>query len=219
MVALEEFEQARKFFLQYTKEAFLKLPKMVNQKILDIGCGSGLPTIEIAKLCEGEVTGIDIDESAIAQFRKRINKEGLSNRVRAINSSLTEMEFCDESFDVIWSEGVLEGLTFDYELKSWRRLLKQNGFLVIHYEILGAKESIFKLSEYGYVLTETVLVPADAWWTKFYKPLAEKMCKLLEKYKKEPEALKLLKMLQTEIDMVKKNPSRFNTAFYIMKKT
>jgi hypothetical protein len=61
-------------------------------------------------------------------------------------------------------------------------------------------------------------VPKDAWWTEFYKPLKEKMGALLDKYKKDTEALKLLKMLQNEIDIVEKNPSHFNTAFYIMKK-
>jgi hypothetical protein len=62
-------------------------------------------------------------------------------------------------------------------------------------------------------------VPKDAWWTEFYKPLKEKMGALLDKYKKDTEALKLLKMLQNEIDIVEKTPSHFNTAFYIMKKT
>jgi ubiquinone/menaquinone biosynthesis C-methylase UbiE len=219
MVVLEEFEQIRKSFLQYTKKAYLTLPKMVNPKILDIGCGSGLPTIEIAKLSMGEVTGIDTDQSSIEVFNRKINKEGLSNRVKAIKGSLTELKFSEETFDVIWSEGKLEGLSFEFELKDWRRLLKQNGFLVIHYQILDAQKAIAQIQQLGYFLTETVLLPKDAWWTEFYKPLKEKMGALLDKYKKDTEALKLLKMLQNEIDIVEKTPSHFNTAFYIMKKT
>jgi hypothetical protein len=90
--------------------------------------------------------------------------------------------------------------------------------LVIHYQILEAQDSIARIQNFGYVLTEIILVPADAWWTEFYKPLKDKMGVLLNKYKDNFEALKLLKTLQSEMDIVEENPSQFNTAFYIMKK-
>ncbi len=219
MVVLEELEQARTFFLQYTRKAFLMLPKMEKPKILDVGCGSGLPTIEMAKLSNGEVTGIDIDQTCIVRFRKRIINDGLSGRVTAIEGTLDDVKFPNESFDVVWSEGVIGELTFKKELEDWRRLIKPDGFLVIHYQILEAQDTIAQLQNMGYVLTETVLVPEKAWWTEFYKPLEEKMGILLDKYKYNLEALKLLKTLQNEIEVVKKEPNRFNTAFYIMRKT
>jgi len=33
---------------KYTRRAFQMLPKVENPHILDIGCGSGVPTIELA---------------------------------------------------------------------------------------------------------------------------------------------------------------------------
>jgi hypothetical protein len=74
------------------------------------------------------------------------------------------------------------------------------------------------LPQYGYSLADTVPLPADVWWTEFYKPLEEKMSALLNKYRDRSDALKLLRQYKSEMDMVKKNPRNFRSAFYIMKK-
>jgi len=219
LVVLEEIEQVRGNFLKYTREAFLLLPPLEKPRILDVGCGSGIPAMELAKLTEGEITGIDIDQSCINEFKRKIEKEWLSYRVKALRLSASEMNFSDETFDVIWSEGAICKYSFEKELKNWRKLLKRNGYLVIHHQISQAEKSTSRLSELGYSLVGTVKLPNHIWWTKFYKPLKENMGFMLQKYEKNAEALKLLGQCQSEINMVKQNPRSFNTAFYIMKKT
>ena len=62
------------------------------------------------------------------------------------------------------------------------------------------------------------LLPADAHWVDYYEPLESRIKGLREKHKDNSEALKMLKQVQDEIDMVKENPSKFRSAFYIMKK-
>jgi ubiquinone/menaquinone biosynthesis C-methylase UbiE len=218
MVVLEEIEQVRAGFLKYTRKAFLKLPQLENPRILDIGCGSGVPTIELAKLSGGEVTGIDIDQSCIDEFNRKIKEENLGNRVKALNLSLSEMKFPDETFDVIWSEGVVGNIGFETSLKDWRRLLKQDGYLVIHYQVSRVADVLSRIPQLGYSLVDTLLLPVDAWWAEFYEPIEEKMDTLLHKYRNNTDALKLLNQCKTEMNMVKKNPSNFSCAFYIMKK-
>ena len=218
MVVLEEIEQVRAAFLKYTRAAFLRLPRLEKPRILDIGCGSGLPTLELAKLSDGEVIGIDIDQSCIDEFNRKIREEELSNRVKAINLSLFEMKFPDETFDVVWSEGVIRTIGFEGSLEEWRRLLKHNGYLVIHYQVSLVADVLSRIPQHGYRLADTVQLPADAWWTEFYKPLEEKMSALLHKYENSAAALKLLKQYRSEMDMVKKNPLNFRSAFYMMKK-
>jgi ubiquinone/menaquinone biosynthesis C-methylase UbiE len=218
MVVLEEIEQVRAGFLKYTRKAFLKLPQLENPRILDIGCGSGVPTIELAKLSGGEVTGIDIDQSCIDEFNRKIKEENLGNRVKALNLSLSEMKFPDETFDVVWSEGVVGSIGFETSLKDWRRLLKHDGYLVIHYQVSRVADVLPRIPQLGYSLADTVLLPVDAWWAEFYEPIEEKMDTLLHKYRNNTDALKLLNQYKTELNMVKKNPSNFSCAFYIMKK-
>ena len=54
-------------------------------KILDIGCGNGTPTLELARLSGGEVIGVDIDQSALDEFAGKIQAAGLGDRVKALN--------------------------------------------------------------------------------------------------------------------------------------
>jgi ubiquinone/menaquinone biosynthesis C-methylase UbiE len=218
MVVLEEVEQVREGFLKYTRKAFLKLPRLENPRILDIGCGSGVPTIELAKVSGGEVTGIDIDQSCINEFNRKIKEENLADRVKALNLSLSEMKFPDEAFDVVWSEGVVGNIGFETSLKEWRRLLKHGGYLVIHYQVSRVADVLPRMSQLGYSLEDIVPLPEDAWWTEFYEPIEEKIDMLLHKYRNNAYALKLLNQYKTEMDMVKKNPSNVSCAFYIMKK-
>jgi len=37
---------------KYTRKAFHILPKLDKPRILDIGCGSGVPTMELARLSD-----------------------------------------------------------------------------------------------------------------------------------------------------------------------
>ena len=60
---------------KYTRLAYQMLPRIENPHILDIGCGSGVPTIELAKLSNGEIIGIDINQSLLDNLDRKIEEE------------------------------------------------------------------------------------------------------------------------------------------------
>ena len=203
---------------KYTRKAFQMLPELDKPRILDIGCGSGIPTIELAKLNNGEIIGIDTDESLLEKLSGRIQEEGFSDRVKVKKYSLFEINFPDESFDVIWAEGSISIIGFERGLEEWKRLLKTNGFLVVHDDIKNMSDKLKKIPCCGYKLINHFSLPEDAWWTEYYKPLEIQIKELRIKYKNNPEALKILKKYQNEIDTVKKNPKGYDSVFYIMQK-
>jgi ribosomal protein L11 methylase PrmA len=51
-------DRFRRRLFKYTRKAFQLLPELDKPCILDVGCGSGVPTIELAKLSNGEVVGL-----------------------------------------------------------------------------------------------------------------------------------------------------------------
>jgi ubiquinone/menaquinone biosynthesis C-methylase UbiE len=87
--------------LAFTRKAFQMLPELGNPRILDVGCGQGGPTLELARLSGGQVTGLDIDQAALDELVRRAGQEGLSGRIQVVQGSMLNMEFADESFDVI----------------------------------------------------------------------------------------------------------------------
>lgn len=211
-------DSSRKRLLKYTRKAFKLLPKLDKPRILDVGCGSGVQTLELARLSKGEVLGIDINQSLIDEVSRKIEREGVSDRVKARTCSLFELDFPDESFDIIWVEAAIYAIGFAKGLKKFRRLLKPNGFLVIHEEIRKVSNELEKTPSLGYQLIKHFLLPADAHWVDYYEPLESRIRELRKKYEDDSEALRMIEKVQSEIDMVKGNPSKFRSAFYILKK-
>jgi len=204
---------------KYTRRAFRILPELERPRILDVGCGSGVPTIELAKLSDGEIIGLDIDQPLLEKLNRKIEKEGFSNRVKAKKCSLFEIDFPDKSFDIIWAEGSIWIIGFEKALKEWRRLLKPNGFLVVHDEIKTVSNKIEKIPKCGYKLVDHFSLPEDAHWTEYYRPLEIRIKELHIKYQNNLETLEIIKKYQNEIDMVKRNPKDHSSAFFVMQKS
>jgi len=118
--------------IKYTKKAFKMIPYVDKPKILDIGCGTGVPTLELAILSGGKVIGLDINQESLNDLERKAKQFNLSNRVKTIKCSMFEMNFPDEYFDIIWSEGAIFLIGFKKALKGWRKFIRLEGFLVIH---------------------------------------------------------------------------------------
>ena len=211
-------DRFRERSLKYTRKAFRMLPKLDKPRILDVGCGSGVPTLELAKLSKGEVVGLDIDRSLLDELNRKIEVEGLSNCVTTRKCSMFEMDFPDESFNVIWAKGAISVIGFERGLKEWRRLPKPGGFLVVHAETRRMLDKLERVPSFGYKLLNQFLLPEDTHWTEYYRPLETRIKELRAKYKNNPRALQILRKHHYEIDMVKRNPKKYGSAFYIMQK-
>jgi ubiquinone/menaquinone biosynthesis C-methylase UbiE len=202
---------------KYTRKAFRLLPRLVKPRILDIGCGSGVPTIELARLSEGQIIALDIDESALDKLNKKIEEEGLGDRVKPVKCSMFEMDFPDESFDVIWAEGSISRIGFENGLREWRRLLKPKGCLVIHDAITNIKKKLEVIPSCGYDLLGYFVLREDVWWIDYYGPLEKRVQELSAKYDEDPEILRVLDKKRDEIEMVKKNPRDYSSVFFVMR--
>jgi ubiquinone/menaquinone biosynthesis C-methylase UbiE len=213
-----DIEQFRKIFLKFTRKAFHLLPKTLKPYILDIGCGSGTVTVELASLCDGEILGIDIDQSALDKLNTKIKLGKLSDRVSTRHCSLYKNGLPDETFDILWEEGVLHLLHLRKSLQECSRLVKPAGFLVMN-ETIKWFEASFKLfSDYGFSLINHFLLPEKFWWTDYYVPLGKKIEELRIKFRGSKDLGKL-RQYENEIKMVKRNPKTFDCGIYIMKKT
>ena len=72
--------------------------------VLEIGCGLGTDGAQFAK-AGAHYTGVDLTEAAIELARKRFEIAGLPGEFRVADAE--NLDFADESFDRIYSHGVL----------------------------------------------------------------------------------------------------------------
>jgi ubiquinone/menaquinone biosynthesis C-methylase UbiE len=213
-----EKEMFRKNLVKYTRKAFQMLPRLDNPRILDIGCGSGVPTMELAHLCNGQILAVDIDQQLLDSLEEKISEARLSDRVHTLNCSLFHLDFPDEDFDVIWSEGSIFTIGFAGGLQEWRRILRPGGFLVVHDEEKDFAEKCEYIARSGYHLIGSFILPGDTWWREYYDPLERYVTKIRREHSDDPDVLSFCDSEQREIDMVKANPGQYGSAFFIMQK-
>jgi ubiquinone/menaquinone biosynthesis C-methylase UbiE len=112
-------DRIRERFNRFTRKAFEMLPKLDRPFILDVGCGSGVPTMQLAEISNGQIIALDINQDIIDRLAVKIEKAGLSGRVKATCCSMFEMNFPQESFDIIWAEGSIGAIGFEAGLSGW----------------------------------------------------------------------------------------------------
>ena len=211
---VKEKESIRKRLLEYTRLAFGMLPEMGGPRILDIGCGSGAPTLELARLSKGEIVGLDIDREGLRELVRQAEEDGLSDRVRTVMGSLSQVPFPPESF-----EGSISALGFERGLLEWGRLLKPGGFLAVHDEQGDIPRKLKQISACGYELLGWFAIGQDIWGKEYFSPLEE----LIEKTATPPDAesklLQAVRAARREIEWFKKDPGRSSSAFFVMRKT
>jgi len=224
---------------KYTKQAFEMLSPLHSPRILDVGCGPGGPTMALARLTEGEVMGIDTHQPYLDRLSEKSEQAGLTDRVTAVNCSMFEMDFPDESFDIIWAEGSIYIMGFERGLREWQRFMKPKGFLVVHemtwlrpeppqelhdywktlYPGIGmVQEKIDQIDACGYDLLGHFTLPDDAWWHEYYGPLEERIKGLRQKYVDDPKAMAQLEEEKEEIEMYRKYHEWYGSVFFIMQK-
>ena len=211
-------DRIRKHFLKYTRKAFRMLPQTDKPRILDIGCGSGVPTMELARLSNGQIIGLDINQPLLDRLTRKIKKAGISDRVKALKCSILDMEFPDESFDIIWAEGSIHVIGFERGLWEWKRFLKPDGFLGVHDEKGNIQEKIEQISSCSYELLGYFILDKDIWWTEYFAPLKKLIDDARIKYAGDLKALAEVDNGQWEIDMFRKNPELNSSAFFVMKR-
>ena len=115
-----------------TRRAFNSIPKPPNHPfILDIGCGPGVQTIELARLSEGKIIALDNHQAFLDKLMKKAKDEGLLDRIVPKNISMLDMDFEENTFDIIWSEGALYFMGFQEGLRRCHQLLKNDGLMDI----------------------------------------------------------------------------------------
>lgn len=211
-------ESLREGLLKYMRKAFLMLPEMNRPRILDIGCGSGVPTIELSRLSDGEITTIDIDQLALDSLISKIKEEGLADRIKVENRSMLNMDFPEASFDIVWAEGSIFAVGFEKGIREWRRFLKTGGFIVVHDEKGDVEEKKRQISRCGYDLIDYFVLSEDIWWNEYFLPLDKKLKELRARGTCDADTAREMGNDQREIDGFKGNIARNRSVYLIMRK-
>jgi ubiquinone/menaquinone biosynthesis C-methylase UbiE len=101
-------------------------------RILEVGCGTGGNACYLANKYGCHITGIDIAEHMVKQAQIRAEKLGLTHRVTFKMGDAYDLDFSDNSFDIVFTIFVSQFLDLSVAFKEFSRVLNQGGRLGIN---------------------------------------------------------------------------------------
>ena len=221
-----------------TRRAYRKCVTLPEQPvILDVGCGPGAQTLELAGLSEGIIHAVDTHQPFLDRLQKSVKELGLEERIIVSNQSMFDLNFPPASFDLIWSEGAVYIMGFEAGIRAWKKLLKQNGYIAVteltwlqadppsevkdfwqkaYPAMKSLEENLEVIYSCDCYLIDYFVLPATSWTEEYYRPMQTRIDMLREQNKHDPEILKFLDEEQAEIDLYNKYYQWYGYVFYIM---
>ena len=163
----------------------------VPLKVLDVACGTGDSTIEIARrvVCGSEVLGIDISEGMMAIGREKIRMAGVSAEMSVADCE--DLPYEDNTFDrVSVAFGVRNFEHLERGLAEMCRVLKPDGKLVV-LELSIPSNPILR---FAYLLYFKKLLPAIGGWISGDRGAYEYLCVSVLRF---PSPDRFIPMLET----------------------
>lgn len=100
-----------------------------EHRLLDVGCGPGTITVDLARVV-AEVDAVDAAAEAVAATRAAADAAGV--RVRAAVADVHALPFDDDSFDVVHAHQVLQHLVDPVAaLREMRRVARPGGIVAV----------------------------------------------------------------------------------------
>jgi ubiquinone/menaquinone biosynthesis C-methylase UbiE len=145
---------------------FIRMPKNKRLNILEVGCGSGIRTLALLrdfKKYPLNAVLIDVSLNALL-FAKKNAKENKIKEVDFILADGFRLPFLEETFDIVWNEGVNEHFQGKRRQKIFRemmRVCRKGGQVIV---------IVPNALNLPYRLTKKILEMSGRWIYGFEKP-------------------------------------------------
>ncbi len=214
-------------------------PQPARMRVLDIGCGPGAQTLELARHLDGTIVAIDNHQPYLDELERRARAEGLTEKIRPCLKDMHALSEEDGVFDLVWAEGSLFVVGFQAGLEACFARLAPGGLAAVS-ELawllpdppaecaeffageypgmldLTANETL--IADCGFELVDEFVLPDSSWWDSYYHPLEARLALYRDKLAGDPEKGKLLEWMQTEIDMRRKYPEYYGNVFFLLRR-
>jgi len=128
---------------------------------------------------------------------------------------------------------------FESALDELHRVLKSGGYLVVHEAtcprmelpqelhaswrekytgVKSLEEMLEDIRQRQFVILSCESLPESVWWIDYFQPLEQRLRTLMEKYADNPAALAYFEREAQDIDLFKKYPEWYGSAFFILRK-
>lgn len=225
-----------------SEEATLEALRMTGLSgaidVLDVGCGPGRHTLQLAAaLPEARLTGVDAHAPYLVQLEEHAAAASCAHRVHTRLADMNALPFGPASFDLLWCEGAVYVMGFERALCAWAPLLKPGGCLAVSDLVwLGQdrpEEAVDFWAAYpdmttlerrrrtleacGYELLGELVLPPSAWLDEYYRPMQAKIDLLRAQHRGDSAVERVLAAAEREIRVFESSAGSYGYAFFVMR--
>ncbi len=208
-------------------------------KIADIGCGTGSSAMLLARALNAQITAVDFLPDFVEVLKANAESEGLSKKIDPLVCSMDNLQFDNEEYNVIWSEGAIYNMGFENGINDWKRFLKPGGLLVVseitwttndrpfeiqkyweaeYPEISTASSKISILENSGYSPIAYFVLSERCWLDNYYRPLQNSFAEFLARNANNENAQAIVEAEKKEIALYEKFKKHYSYGVYIARK-
>lgn len=143
-----------------------------KMRVLEVACNQGDNLIHLYTSHHCQITGIDLDESVVAEAKDNLAILDLSEAVDVQVMSADNLAFSDGTFDVVINEAMLTMLDDKGKancLKEYARVLKKGGLLLTHDVMTPEHRGLFQQILSRIANHHVYPLPLKAWQSLFQK--------------------------------------------------
>jgi len=223
-----------------TRRALAMMTHMPAQpRALDLGCGPGGGSANLADLTGGRVTALDLHAPFVVQQAAAARPLGLAPRLDPVCADMSAAPFPPAAFDLVWSEGALYTIGFRAGLDVCRRLAKPGGYIAVseavwtvpdppgevarwwtaqYADIASIDAKAATVSDAGIDLIGHFTLPRTAWWEHFYVPIKKRLDECRRAWASDGPGLEAVAEFDTEIEMFERWGHTYSYEFFVARR-
>lgn len=130
------YDRLTGYEMAHHEEAFSLAAIQHGEHVLEVACGTGRATVELARLVgpTGKLDALDLTEAMMQKARQKVQALGFSERVEFRAGDARQLSYPDRTFDVLYNSYMFDLIAvnqFEPILTEFRRVLKPGGRLVL----------------------------------------------------------------------------------------
>ncbi len=171
-------------------------------RVLDLGCGPGTTSAELAKLTGGRVVAFDLQAPFVAGQVSAALGSSRTDAVLGVCGDMAAVPFASGSFDLVWS--VQEPPD---EIRAW---------WTAEYPDIGSIDAkVSDVTSAGFDTVGHFTLPAASWWENYYKPMLARIAALRVTWAGEGAGLGVLAQLEHEASMFERFGHTYSYEFIV----
>lgn len=222
-----------------TLKALRLLPGLPPKpRVIDLGCGPGKQSLALARELGVKVTAVDIFEVFLEQLKADAQERGLGDMILPVQADMTKLQYPENSWDLVWSEGAIYLAGFEHGLRMCNPWLGSGGLMAVtecswlkpgapqkvtefwsgNYPAMQDIETNIRTAQQaGYQMLNHFILPESDWLQEYWAPMLPRLDELEATAQPGSSMARVIADTRLEIELYKKYSEYYGYVFYLMR--